>query len=456
MSTYIEQPRYSCALAAQQTVLAIPGALPIIHAGPGCSSKATASLATGSGYQGEGYAGSATVTATNTIEKDVVFGGEGKLRKTIEGALKVMDAELFVVLSGCTSDIVGDDSIHVAEEFKIKGYPVIGTETAGFKGSNYLGHEIVINSILDRFIPKDRVPQVKQGTVNVFSVVPYQDPFWRGDLIEYKRILKKLGLHVNILFGYESEGVKEWLDIPDAQFNLLIGPWLGTDIVKKLKDRYNTPFLHIPVPPVGGEATGDFLRKVGEFAGIDPSVTEKAISEEEHVFYEYFIAVSDFIADMRNNLPHELYTVSDSAYGLGVSNFLIKELGFIPKGLYAIENIPEAKIQLVREAAASIDERLAELYIQQPDAGLIERELRSKIKNGPKALILGSSWEKTLANELNANHLFLSVPIYDGVIVNRTYTGYTGGLNLIEDIYDGIFRKGSIARTTLAIGDTNH
>ena len=35
----ISEPRFSCALSAQQTVLAIPHAIPIVHAGPGCSSK---------------------------------------------------------------------------------------------------------------------------------------------------------------------------------------------------------------------------------------------------------------------------------------------------------------------------------------------------------------------------------------------------------------------------------
>ena len=57
MSTLIEKPRFSCALAAQQTVLAIPGGIPVIHAGPGCASKAAGFAAFQSGLQGEGYAG---------------------------------------------------------------------------------------------------------------------------------------------------------------------------------------------------------------------------------------------------------------------------------------------------------------------------------------------------------------------------------------------------------------
>lgn len=454
MSTVIEQPRYSCALAAQQTVLAIPGALPIIHAGPGCSTKATASVATGAGYQGEGFAGGAAVTATNTTEKDVVFGGEGKLRKNIEGALKVMDAELFVVLSGCTADIVGDDSIHVAESYREKGYPVVGTETAGFKGNNYLGHEIVETAIVEQFLSDEYEPKIRKGLVNVFSVVPYQDPFWRGDLQEIKRILEAIGLEVNILFGYESAGVSEWKDIPNAEFNLVLSPWVGLKIAEILKRKYGTPYLHYPILPVGGERTSEFLREVGKFAGLPEEKVEAVIAKEEHIFYEYLISLTDFIADMRNNLPHELFAVGDSAYTIGVSDFLVNELGFIPKGIYAIENTKGKNSQLIASAAEKVGKKIADVFVQQPDGGIINRDIESKIGNPKKALILGSSWEKTLSDNKKSNHLFLSVPINDGVIVNRTYVGYHGGLNLLEDIYDGIFRKGSVARTTLTtLGD---
>jgi len=104
MSKFIEQPRYSCAIGAQQKVVAIKKGVPILHAGPGCSSKVSSLIG-----QGEGYAGGNTIPCTNASEPDVVYGGEDKLRSVIEGAFKVIDADLYVVLTGCTSDIVGDD-----------------------------------------------------------------------------------------------------------------------------------------------------------------------------------------------------------------------------------------------------------------------------------------------------------------------------------------------------------
>ncbi len=57
MGTIIEQPRHFCTLGAQQTVLAIDRAVPVVHAGPGCSAKLFGGLSFCNGYQGTGYIG---------------------------------------------------------------------------------------------------------------------------------------------------------------------------------------------------------------------------------------------------------------------------------------------------------------------------------------------------------------------------------------------------------------
>ena len=85
----IEQPRYSCALGAQQTVVAIKRAVPIVHAGPGCSVKICGLIG-----QGEGYAGGSTIPCSNCSETEIVFGGVDKLRAVIDGALKVISGDL--------------------------------------------------------------------------------------------------------------------------------------------------------------------------------------------------------------------------------------------------------------------------------------------------------------------------------------------------------------------------
>ena len=79
MGGIIQEAKYSCALGSQQSVLAIPRAIPIIHAGPGCSARQFSYLSAGAGYQGEGYAGGAQIPSTNSTQNEVVFGGEKSL-----------------------------------------------------------------------------------------------------------------------------------------------------------------------------------------------------------------------------------------------------------------------------------------------------------------------------------------------------------------------------------------
>lgn len=108
MSNIVEQLRHACALGSYESILAIEGAVPIVHSGPGCVSKIWATLGMQNGCQGTGHIGGHSIPCTNVGEKEVIFGGTDRLEKVISNSFRVMDADLYVVLTGCTSDIVGD------------------------------------------------------------------------------------------------------------------------------------------------------------------------------------------------------------------------------------------------------------------------------------------------------------------------------------------------------------
>ena len=164
MAKLLDKQRYKCALGAMQTVQAIDRALPILHSGPGCAQKLSES--TGS----SGYFSPNIFPCTSINEKDVVFGGVKKLNSTIENALKVIDADLYVVLTGCIPEIVGDDSGEVVSRFEDSDKPVLYAPTAGFKGNNYKGHEQVVDAIIEQLLQKSETKQ--EGLVNIWADVP--------------------------------------------------------------------------------------------------------------------------------------------------------------------------------------------------------------------------------------------------------------------------------------------
>ncbi|MEA4849150.1 MAG: nitrogenase component 1, partial [Clostridiaceae bacterium] len=182
MSGIIEQGRYTCAIGALQSVVAIPKAVPILHSGPGCGN-----MIQGFFERSTGYAGGSTSPCTNFSEREVVFGGIEKLRQIITNTYKILSTDLQVVVTGCTSGIVGDDIDILVGEVRDAGKPIVGVETAGFKCSNFEAHSLVVNAIIDQYVSlfEGKNPsRSEKKTVNLLASIPYQDPFWKGNLNE--------------------------------------------------------------------------------------------------------------------------------------------------------------------------------------------------------------------------------------------------------------------------------
>lgn len=445
MNCEISQPRFTCTLGAQSTVLAIPRAIPIVHAGPGCSSIVSAFAQ--SGYQGEAYAGGNQVPSTNTDESNVVFGGERDLRSEIEGALKVMKGDLFVVLSGCTAGIIGDNVEEIAKDYASQGLPLVGTDTPGFKGNAYSGHEAVVKAIINQFVGNVK-PQVEKGLVNVFADVPAQNPFWRGDFEQLKKMIEKLGLKVNILFGTSSKGISEWKNIPNAEFNILVSPWVGLDIVESLKQKYGTPYLHYPILPVGAVQSSHFLRTIADFAGIPNELVEEVIKKEEERYYEFFVDTADFFSTLQNNLPYELYASGDSLTIFGVTKYLENEVGYIPNAIFVTDNPNQKNEKNLKELFKKEFPEYSDKLFFEIDSEKIAENVIPELQKTNRALVLGSDWEKLYTKQSGNLFQYISAPIHQQLIISKSYVGYEGGLRLLEDIYNTLFEGKTITNQT--------
>jgi len=298
MAKLLDKQRYKCALGAMQSVQAIERALPILHSGPGCAQK----LSDTNGSSG--YFSPNIFPCTSINEKDVVFGGVKKLNSTIENALKVIDADLYVVLTGCIPEIVGDDSGEVVSRFADSDKPVIYAPTAGFKGNNYKGHEQVVDAIIDQYLKKSETKQ--KGLVNIWADVPYQDLFWLGNIRELEKLISELGLTPNTIFGYKR-GIENINKIPEAEFNLLVSPWVGLSSMKKMERKFGTPYLHYKTLPIGATETSKFLREVGKFAGVSEEKVESVIKEHEDYYYYLIERYADLF--LENRVINKQFTV---------------------------------------------------------------------------------------------------------------------------------------------------
>lgn len=430
----IVHAHYACALASAYTVLAIPGAVPIANCSPGCVDQQVATMNTANGFQGTAGIGCSGIPGTSIGEKEIVFGGAKKLDEVITATLKVTKGDLYVVLSGCAPQLVGDDVDSVVKRFRERGVPIVHAAVPGFLGNNLTGHEIVVKSIIDQFVGESKARK-RKTLINLWSPAPYFHTFWRGDLIELKRLLTRCGFEVNVFFGSESKGAEEWKSIPKAAFNLVVSPWVGLGIAKHLQEKYGQPFLHIPALPVGEEATSAFLRKVVDFAGIPAGKCEKLIEEESHRYYYFLEHFASFFSEWHFDISSSFAAVGDAAYTLAVTKFLADQIGLIPVRQIITDNTPPAHREAVQSYFNNILEEQDIPVEFHEDGYQAEESLRSAEFQYGVPLILGSAWEQDVAREKHALLLQIGTPVASEVVLHRTYIGYTGGLSLIEAIY---------------------
>jgi Nitrogenase molybdenum-iron protein, alpha and beta chains len=424
MAKILDKQRYKCALAAMQTVQAIDRACPVLHSGPGCAQKL--SDTTGS----SGYLSPQIFPCTSINEKDVVFGGVKKLETTIANALKVIDADLYVVLTGCIPEIVGDDAAEVVSRFADADKPVVFAPTAGFKGNNYKGHEQVVEAIVTQYLKKSDKKQ--KGLVNLWADVPYQDLFWLGNIRELENLLREIGLTPNTIFGYQR-GIENINKIPEAEFNLLVSPWVGLKNMKTMEKKLGIPYLHYPVLPIGATETGKFLREVGKFAHVDEAKVEEVIKKHEDYFYYLISRYADLF--LENRVINKQFTVvADAQYALGITKFLVNDLGLVPAKQFITDDTPKEHQELIAAEFQSLNYGIKADVAFETDGFKIHEEIKSHDYHG-YPLVLGGYYEKEVTEKLKGNFLNISWPVMDKVVFDDFYVGYTGGIRLIEDIY---------------------
>lgn len=426
MSDFLESPRTACALAgALSTISCLPGVIPIIHTTLGCGGNLANSVAFGSGYFGGGYCSGAQAPSSGVTETEIVFGGTDRLHEQIRNTLELIDGKLYIVATGCMTEMIGDDAESVANEFLDEGHPVIAVSTPSFKGDSYHGYEIVLDSIFNRYLPKseDRNPRL----VNIFGLVPGYDPFFRGDLEEIERLLTSLGLEVNTFFT-PSQTFENITSAPSASLNIVLSRVWGITLAEKFEQRHGTPYI-ISDLPIGPEATDGFLRRIADWFGLD---AEPVIDRENRIFYGYFERAADAFCDQ--DLKFYAITVTNSNYAIPLARFATRELGWV-----VVDSFVTDKLTDEQKAALSGD------YPMQFLTG-VQEIARAINKNHPNSrgqryfddirplYIIGSSLEKRTANARGAMHLSVSFPVYDRLITDRGYAGYRGGLHLFEDL----------------------
>ena len=216
--------------------------------------------------------------STGLSESDIIFGGEGALRQTLEGAVRQNSGAIFV-LSTCVVDTIGDDVAAVCHGNP--GIPVILIPSSGFLGGTFQnGVNNALNAIADTAEPCKKGPYVNIiGEKNLEYEV-------EENYAEVRRLLGALGIPVNVRFLRHSS-IREISRLGAAQLNILRDSEVRT-VGERLQYRFDTPF--IPSFPVGFAGTIRFIQEVADSIGVKST---RAVREEKSLQDEILAEFED-------------------------------------------------------------------------------------------------------------------------------------------------------------------
>lgn len=441
MNKIIDRPRFTCTLGgALGTLKALPGkVVPIMHAAPGCGGNLGYAISLSAAYAGSGYASNQAAASTCVTEKDLIFGGEERLEEQIKSTLEIMDGDLFVVMTACMVEVVGDDVRSVVSRFSNHDRPVLAIETGGFRGNSYDGYDILMDALAREYVMPSQKKDNK--TVNILGVVPIMNVFWKRDLTIIKNLLSEMGIKANTFFG-EHETLENLKHSAEAGMNLVLSDTYGLKTAECYKRKHDIPYMTMAFP-IGDAATTEFLYQAGRALGVEENVIKDVADRHRREYYSYLEKVVDLYTDC--DFQRYAAVIGDANYTQAISRYLADDIGWIPDMAVITDQLKEEEKERVRERFKDYRSGVEPHVFFETDTGKIEKHLRelwppeegedTYHDSFSPAFVIGSSLDREFAKNIGAPHLSVSYPIANRVVINKGYAGYEGGLNMLEDIF---------------------
>ncbi|MBR4691776.1 MAG: nitrogenase component 1 [Oscillospiraceae bacterium] len=372
-------------LGAYRAFVSVKDAFLLVHSVSGCSWGALA-------LRQMGRQDDVRQAGTMVHEREIVFGGEGKLREALE-ILKARRPKRVFVLNGCPTDMIRDDIEGVIRQAACP-FPVHWFNTAGYRGSMREGYIAAMCRL---------VPLLEDGgkrDPRAVNLVGISADDYRGetDLAAIRKMLEPETRLNAALPMLTEEGIRRW---GEAGLNIV---FRGFEAVgEALKQRFGTAYITVDYP-YGAEGSAVFLRAVDEALGADHGETIRRGTEAAADLAE------KVVHPLRLLYQAEAAVAGDHMRASAMRRFLQEELG-------------------LRIAAYRDD-------LDPHEDG--ERWLEA-VRDSGAVLVFGSAFERQLEDELPLRLIRFAYPVMDAVALGyQPYAGFDGLAYLLSDILNGV------------------
>ena len=332
-------------------------------------------------------------TSTIINDKDVIFNGENSLRKALAYILELYNPGCITVITGCVSQMIGDDVEGVVSEFKHK-VRCIHIQGAGFQSDFEEGYEEALLTFAKVFCK--RTKRADEPTINILGML-YDDYKKEADINALKNLLKG---KVRINCATAGCRFQDFEKLSGSQINIVFGR--GKKLALYMEEKYGQPFIEVDYP-YGLEGIKRFLSVLGNFFNLS---FHQEIKRME----------GDTLKAVK-----KVYSYLQAFYGLpvclcgskgrreGMQSFLRDELG----------------MEIVSTATASAD--------------LCMEDFIESVLATDTALVFGSSFEADISDRLNVPLIQYDYPVFHRVCISDSpYIGAKGTIHLVEDILNAV------------------
>ncbi|MFT9055883.1 MAG: nitrogenase component 1 [Ethanoligenens sp.] len=205
---------------------------------------------------------------TDLNERDVILGGEAKLRGTIRRMFEENHPSRLYVVTTPPVSVNNDDTEALAGELEEEyGVPAVVIPATGFRSKlGVMGYDEAQDA-LSLLIP----PAKNKGEPSYVNLISVSES--PRDVAEAGRFLNDLGLAVNVLPNLAGE--HQLAHASGAKLSLVLNPEEGGPLAAFLDARFGVPAF-TPLPPVGFAASDHWKQSVAARLGMPFSVTESA------------------------------------------------------------------------------------------------------------------------------------------------------------------------------------
>jgi len=418
-------------VGAMYAALGVHKCMPHSHGSQGCCAYHRSALT-------RHYKDPVMATTSSFTEGASVFGGQANILEAFTNIFSLYDPDVIAVHTTCLSETIGDDLPQIINKAKSEGkIPagkiVIHASTPSFKGSHVTGYSNMAAALVQYF-------SKSTGKTNKrINLIPsFIEP---SDMGEIKHIANEMGIDY-VMFPDTSDVVNGPMDgkfrmypkggatveeiesAGDSKLTVALGRVGAMAAAKLLDTKCKVPCEIIDLP-VGIAATDKFVDLLRKQAGV--SVPESLLLERGQAV--------DVLCDMNQ------YTYGKKVSLVGDPDILVGMVQFCKDAGMEVLHVVSGT-----HPGPKFERRIKEIAGEGvvvktgPQADMFY--FHQLVKDKTPDLILGNTYCKYIARDMDIPLIRIGFPIYDRV--GHSYfpiVGYRGTLRLLEKVLDAFMDR---------------